>query len=129
MSHISELILEELVFEKLCVGARLADLILFEDDLERSISRALDDCCTSGEAKDQLFEKHLEKAWKRWTAEQASGRERVMTVAEASSSDSLMKASNSSWIFGSCRNEWGPSSTESNGSGRSSPRRDTNVTR
>ena len=115
MTHIAELILEELVFEKLCVGAKLADLILFEEDLDRSISRALDDCAVEGRATDGLFEDYLEKAWKRWIAEQAQDREPMATTAEASSIDSLMKASGSSWIFGSCPSEWPRSSSESSG--------------
>ena len=108
MTDIAHLILEELVYEKVCVGASIADLVLFEEDLDRSIIRALDDTTDEPAARDRLFARHLETAWKRWMEQQArQSREAEATNSEPFSSSST-KASSSSWLFGSCPNAWQP---------------------
>ncbi len=119
MSDISTLILEELVFEKVCVGARMADLILFEEDLDRSIIRALDGCGDDDGPAEERFERHLEAAWKRWIKEQEEGTEPAFAVEveddpeNTSSTNSLMKAYDNSWRFGGCPSAWPPSSNAS----------------
>jgi hypothetical protein len=57
-----ERILDELVFEKVRLGAQLCELLAFERDLDRSIFRALNQCDASAEAQRDLLGRCFERA-------------------------------------------------------------------
>ena len=68
-------ILEELIYERVRVSVNLCQLVLFEQDLDRSIERVMARCGT-GE-QNQLTRAYMEKAWQRLEREWETMRERL----------------------------------------------------
>lgn len=69
------LLLEELVYERVRLHVDLLDLIDFERDLSQSITRALQASGTDPTQEDALARRYIRRAWRRleeeWTREQS----------------------------------------------------------
>jgi hypothetical protein len=68
MQHLDKRILEELIYERVRLSINLCQLVIFEQDLEKSIHRAMS---ARGDAKEQdaLAREYIDKAWTRVQAE------------------------------------------------------------
>lgn len=57
-------ILEELVYERVRVAVNLCQLVIFEQDLDKSIQRVIDGSACQKECQD-LAHEYIDKAWER----------------------------------------------------------------
>ena len=57
-------ILEELIYERVRVAVNLCQLVIFEQDLDKSIQRVLSRCDDGGEGHTMAHE-YIDKAWLR----------------------------------------------------------------
>jgi hypothetical protein len=69
MQHLDKRILEELIYERVRLSVNLCQLVIFEQDLEKSIHRAMS--ARTGDVHDQeaLAREYIDRAWKRVQAE------------------------------------------------------------
>jgi len=58
-------ILQELIYERIRLSINLYQLVLFEQDLERSIERAMNSCSQSDIERKKLAREYVDAAWSR----------------------------------------------------------------
>jgi hypothetical protein len=68
-ARLDELVLEELIYERVRASVDLVELLLFEQDLEASISRALSACAAGPDDRRRLAARYIEVAWRRVEAD------------------------------------------------------------
>jgi hypothetical protein len=72
-------LLEELIYERVCLHVDLSELLDFERDLNESIERAMKACGVEDPHADDLGRHYIEMAWRRieadWERERSGGDE------------------------------------------------------
>jgi hypothetical protein len=69
MQHLDKRILEELIYERVRLSVNLCQLVIFEQDLEKSIHRAMTSRAGDLQEQEALAREYIDKAWKRVHAE------------------------------------------------------------
>lgn len=64
-SSLDRQILQELIYERVRVSINLCQLVIFEQDLDKSVRRALESCGEQGEARRALVRRYIDDAWHR----------------------------------------------------------------
>ncbi len=70
-------ILQELIYERIRLSVNLCQLVIFEQDLDKSINRAIARCDNNAETQQGLTRKYVEQAWERIEQEWHDMRERL----------------------------------------------------
>ena len=65
MYDLDKQILEELIYERVRLSINLCQLVIFEQDLEKSIDRAMNARAGSPERRAALAREYIDKAWRR----------------------------------------------------------------
>jgi len=65
MHNMEQRILEELIYERVRVSVNLCQLVIFEQDLDKSIQRALSKCGTTSDERESMARTYIEAAWRR----------------------------------------------------------------
>ena len=65
MANLEHKILQELIYERVRVSINLCQLVVFENDLDRSIKRAIESCPEPSEQRARLARQYVDEAWQR----------------------------------------------------------------
>lgn len=76
-ANLEKKILQELIYERVRLSVNLCQLVIFEQDLDSSIERALTTVEESAEARRRLTRQYVEQAWRRLEEEWHEMRERL----------------------------------------------------
>ncbi len=63
--NLEKRILQELIYERVRVSVNLCQLVIFEQDLDKSIERAMAACAMPTRECDKLAGNYIEDAWRR----------------------------------------------------------------
>jgi hypothetical protein len=69
VQHLDKRILEELIYERVRLSVNLCQLVIFEQDLEKSIHRAMSARAGGLQEQEALAREYIDKAWRRVQAE------------------------------------------------------------
>jgi hypothetical protein len=78
-------ILEELIYERVRVSVNLCQLVICEQDLDKSIQRALRTCGGTSEERESMARTYIEAAWRRVEREWKDLRDNVHNLSNQGS--------------------------------------------
>lgn len=78
MEDLDRHILRELVYERVRVSVNLCQLVIVEQDLDKSVRRALTRCGEREEPRRALVRRYMDEAWKRVEEEWARLRDETV---------------------------------------------------